>query len=62
MRIETRMIAFSLVGFWLRLCASARQDATDRANSGLAALVPCASGCTPHALSPLSTALATRPR
>ena len=37
-----------------------RQDPIERAKSGLDAVAPCESGCRPHALSPLSTASATR--
>src|SRR6266704_215094 len=58
---DTRISAFSWVGSSARLRAARRQDASDRANSGLAALAPCSSGGSPQARRPSSTARATPP-
>ena len=59
---DTRISAFSWVGSSDRLRSARCQEASDRANSGLAALAPWASGDSPHARRPSSTAWATRPR
>ena len=57
---DVRISAFSWVGSSLRRRSAARQDASDRANSGFDAFAPFGSGGVPQAFSPSFTAPAAR--